>query len=337
MKLVHDADLSACNTLRVPARARALAEIEHWYDLEKVLGDPELTRLPCLVLGDGSNILFRDDYPGLIVRIANRGIHLLEQTADEVYLRVAAGENWHGLVQWAVARNYWGIENLSLIPGTVGAAPVQNIGAYGVELDESLVSVRAYDRIGRQWRDFSRAECGFSYRSSLFKEDLEARYCITELVLKLQLRGQARLEYPGLREAVESLDTAAPGPAEISEAVCSIRRSKLPDPAKVANAGSFFKNPVINPGRAEEITQEHPEMPVYPVDGGVKLSAAWMIDQCGFKGITRGGAGVYERHALVLVNRGGATGRELWALAREIEDAVFERFGIPLEPEPLIV
>ena len=337
MKLIHDADLTACNTLRLPARAAALAEIEHWYELERVLEDDSVRQLPWLMLGEGSNVLFREDYPGLILRVANRGIHELEVDGHDVYLRVAAGENWHGLVAWACARGYWGIENLALIPGSVGAAPVQNIGAYGVELEEVVVTVHAYDRLTEQWRDFTREECEFAYRDSLFKRDMEDRYCITELVLRLSDRGEPRLDYPGLQLAVDALDVDRPGPAEICAAVCAVRSSKLPDPREIPNVGSFFKNPVIDPERAAALVQAHPEMPSWPLGDNVKLSAGWLIDQCGFKGARRGDAGVYERHALVLVNHGNATGRDLWGLALEIQETIFDRYGIRLEPEPLIV
>ncbi|MDX1569095.1 MAG: UDP-N-acetylmuramate dehydrogenase [Xanthomonadales bacterium] len=338
VKVSEFAELQRYNTLRIPAQARALAEVEHWYELNGVLSDRRFRDLPRLVLGDGSNILFRKDFPGLLVRIANRGIRILEDDGSSVFLRIAAGENWHRLVQWAAARGLWGIENLALIPGTVGAAPVQNIGAYGVELSDTLVSVRALDHVKGRWRDFPAEDCGLGYRTSRFKEDPESRYWITEIVLRLSAAAEPNLGYPGLADSVaELVGDATIGPVEIAAAVSAIRRSKLPDPLDTPNVGSFFKNPVIDADKAAGLTDEFPDMPAFPAESQVKLSAAWLIDRCGFKGMRRGEAGVYERHALVLVNHGAATGEQVWQLALEIQGAVHERFGIWLEPEPLIV
>lgn len=338
MRLVENADLRPHNTLRVAARARVFAEIAHWYELERVLTDPRVADLPCLVLGEGSNVLFRDDYPGLVLRIANRGIRIMVEADDHVFLRVAAGEPWHGLVLWAGARNLWGLENLALIPGQVGAAPIQNIGAYGMELAETILNVRAFDRIAGSWRDFGREDCAFGYRTSVFREDPEQRWCITEVLLRLERQGTPRLTYPGLAESLAALDVPDPGPADVAAAVTRLRERKLPDPRVHPNAGSFFKNPVVSEAFAETLLATHPDCPRYPAgEGEAKLSAAWLIERAGLKGHRQGDAGVSERHALVLVNHGEASGRDLWHLALLIQERVFDRFGIRLEPEPVIV
>ena len=245
MRLSRNADLIACNAFGVPARAKVLATIKHWRELDLVTALPEWTKMPVFVLGSGSNILFRKDFPGLILHCANRGVDLIEETREHVFVRVAAGENWHNLVCWCVQRGLWGIENLALIPGTVGAAPVQNIGAYGMEIADSLQSVKAYDRLDHQWVTLQNAECRFGYRSSRFRDDEPDRFLITEIVLRLALKGEPKLEYPGVAEELRCISGAEGGPADVAEAIIRLRRRKLPDPEEIGNAGSFFKNPMI--------------------------------------------------------------------------------------------
>ncbi|MEM9303198.1 MAG: UDP-N-acetylmuramate dehydrogenase [Pseudomonadota bacterium] len=339
MRLAADADLAPFNTLRIPARARVMAQVDHWYEIERVLSDPRLRDLPCLVLGEGSNVLFRDDYPGLVLRIANRGRDVLDVGADgRVLVRVAAGENWHGLVLWTASRGLWGIENLALIPGTCGAAPIQNIGAYGAQLSDSLVSVRALDRTRGTWRDFDAQACRLGYRTSRFREDPDNRWCITEILLALETDGRPRLGYPGVAASLDALEAETIGPADMAAAISGIRQRKLPNPRVTPNCGSFFKNPVVAAATAEQLRGRSPSCPCHPAgEGLVKLSAAWLIDQCGLKGQRVGGAAVSDRHALVLINSGGATGKDVWQLALDVQARVFDRFGIRLEPEPQIV
>jgi UDP-N-acetylmuramate dehydrogenase len=338
MHLKQNADLSNCNAFGVKAKAKLLITINHWHELESVTALPEWTQMPVFVLGAGSNILLRKDFPGLVLHLANRGVELIEESGTDVFVRVAAGENWHNLVCWCVQRGLWGIENLAMIPGSVGAAPVQNIGAYGAEIAESLQSIKAYDRIRCKWVSLSNAECRFGYRSSRFRDDEPDRFLITELVLRLSLQGEARLTYPGVADEFRQLVETDNGPADMAEVIMRLRRRKLPDPEEIGNAGSFFKNPVVTPKRLTLLLNTDPDIPAVRLkDGNHKLSAAWLIDQCGWKGYRDGDAGVYLRHALVLVNYGEASGADIWQLAGRIQTSVVERFGLVLEPEPIIL
>ncbi len=337
MHLNFDVDLTAYNTFGVSARAYALAEIEHWHQLERVLDHPRTAERPMLVLGGGSNVLFRDNYPGLILKIKNRGVTLLEETSEHCFVRIAAGEVWHDIVIWSVLRGLWGIENLALIPGEVGAAPIQNIGAYGAELSDCLVSVKAFDRQLRRWVSLSASECQLAYRSSLFKDHEPERYILSEILLRLNKTPKPQLDYPGLREVLRKIN-GEPTPVDIAEAVTWVRQSKLPDPHVFGNAGSFFKNPIVDNAKYRTLQDQFPQLKGFALDEEMtKLSAGWLIDQCGLKGVTRGDAGVYREHALVLVNLGQASGKELWALALEVQAAVRETFGVVLEPEPLVI
>ncbi|MHB8405342.1 MAG: UDP-N-acetylmuramate dehydrogenase [Gammaproteobacteria bacterium] len=331
-----DAPLTRRNTFRVPARAAWLAEIHAAAAIPEILALPQVKSLPLLVLGEGSNVLFTRDFDGVVILINARGIEQLRDDGDSMLIRAAAGENWNGLVRWTLAQGLCGLENLSLIPGRVGAAPIQNIGAYGVELSETLETVEAYDREQGKSVRFSRAQCGFSYRQSIFKQQPD-RWVITSVELFLHRDAPLKLGYAGVREELAAMGVRTPTAAEVSEAVCRLRRRKLPDPAAIGNAGSFFKNPVISNGEAEKLQAAHPGLPVFNAPDGRKLSAAWMIEQCGWKGFRDGDAGVSEKHALVLVNHGQATGAQIWSLARRIQDSVQEKFGMRLEPEPNII
>lgn len=338
MQLKHNVPLDALNSFGVRASAWAGISIEHWYELEDALEQIEDSQRPLLVMGGGSNILFREDFPGACLWVRNRGIRPLDEENGRLFVRVAAGECWHDLVCWAAQRNLWGIENLALIPGWCGAAPIQNIGAYGVELRECLVSVKAFDLEQKRWRELGNADCHFGYRSSRFRDIDADRFIITELLLALRRDGRPRLEYPGVSEAIVEAGLEEPTALQMAQLISGIRQRKLPDPSVLGNVGSFFKNPTTSEKRAAELSQRHPEMPRYPHTAGrVKLSAAWMIDQCGWRGHREGDAGVSHEHALVLVNYGKATGRELWKLALQIQASVFERYGVRLEPEPLIL
>ncbi|MDJ0654302.1 MAG: UDP-N-acetylmuramate dehydrogenase [Xanthomonadales bacterium] len=336
MQLSWDVDLRPLNTLRVPARAWGMARVEHWYHLESVLQHPEVQNRPLLALGGGSNVLFRRDFPGLILRIENQGIQILEEEEDHLFVRVAAGESWHDLVQWSVRRGFWGIENLAFIPGLTGAAPIQNIGAYGTELSECLESVQAFDRQQARWRTLSREQCRLAYRSSRFRDDEPDRFLIAEIVLRLSRRGLPRTDYPGISQTLADMDVTDPGPVEMAECITRLRKAKLPDPLVVPNVGSFFKNPIVDRDQAERLQTSHPRLPVFDTGSQAKLSAGWMIEQCGWKDFAEGDAAVSSRHALVLVNRGTATGQQIWDLALRIEASVFEKFGVRLEPEPQV-
>jgi len=334
--LIPDAPLETRHTFRVPARAKWLAEIHAQAAIPEVLALPPVKDLPLLVLGEGSNTLFTRDFDGLIVLMANRGMELLADNGSGVRVHAAAAEHWHDLVRWSLAQGLCGLENLSLIPGAVGAAPIQNIGAYGAELAETLISVSAYDRSTREQVQLSHGQCGFSYRDSIFKQ-MPERWIITAVELCLRRSTPLKLDYAGVRDELAAMQIARPTAADVSAAVCRLRQRKLPDPAVIGNAGSFFKNPVAPEELTAQLQKKFPGLPIFNASKGKKLSAAWMIEHCGWKGFREGDAGVSEKHALVLVNHAHATGTQILELARRIQDSVQQKFGIRLEPEPRII
>lgn len=336
MHIEEHASLREHNTFRVEARARYFVTLEQLEDIPALLADERLRTLPRLILGGGSNVLFRADFPGVVVRVALRGIELLGEDESHRLVRAAAGESWHDFVRWTVGQGWPGLENLSLIPGTVGAAPVQNIGAYGVELADVCEAAEAVDLGTGESRVFDRAACRFAYRDSLFKQQA-GRWLITSVTFRLPKVFAPRLDYPGVREALGGVE---PTPLAVLDAICAVRRAKLPGlaPGEPGSAGSFFKNPLVSKAQGESLRERFPDIPSWDVaDGRVKLSAAWLIDQCGWKGRRDGDAGVYAKHALVLVNHGRATGEQLWRLAEAIRSSVRQRFGVDLEPEPIVL
>jgi UDP-N-acetylmuramate dehydrogenase len=336
MHIEEHASLREHNTFRVEARARYLVTVERLEDIPALLADVRVQGLPRLILGGGSNILFRADFPGVVVRVVLRGIELVGEDESHRLVRAAAGENWHDFVRWTVGQGWPGLENLSLIPGTVGAAPVQNIGAYGVELSEVCEAVEAVDLGTGESHRFDRTACRFAYRDSLFKQQ-SGRWLISAVTFRLPKTFAPRLNYPGVREALGEVE---PTPLAVSEAICAVRRAKLPGlaPGEPGSAGSFFKNPLVPAAQAEALRASYPGLPAWPQpDGRVKLSAAWLIEQCGWKGYREGDAGVYAKHALVLVNHGRATGEQLWRLAEALRVSVRQRFGVDLEPEPIVL
>ena len=335
LRLVRDADLGARNTFRVPARAPLLIEVMRLDALDAALG--HAGGAAPLVLGGGSNLLFAGDAPGPVLSLQARGIAIVGDAGDRAVVRAEGGAQWHALVRWTLEHGLCGLENLALIPGTVGAAPIQNIGAYGVEVGEFVHAVEAFVP-GAGMRRLGPAECGFGYRDSVFKRDGQG-WIVTAVEFSLPRDAAPRTGYAGVREALAAAGISDPSPMQVFDAVCALRRSKLPDPATIGNAGSFFKNPVLPLAQAQALVGRHPGLPLFPgADAGSrKLSAAWLIDACGWKGHRDGDAGVSERHALVLVNHGSASGAQLLALARRIAGSVEERFGVALEPEPRIV
>ncbi|MFD2273268.1 UDP-N-acetylmuramate dehydrogenase [Undibacterium arcticum] len=321
-------EASAAAYLRITA-AGQLADIAH---------DASLDGLPRLVLGGGSNIVLTGDFPGLVMHMMIEGIAVIGADADAVYVRAAAGESWAGFVQWTLAQGWGGLENLSLIPGSVGAAPIQNIGAYGAELKDCFHAVSAFDRETGRIFTLDKAACQFGYRDSVFKQALRERAIILDVTFALPKRWQPNIRYADVAHELAARALQAPTPRDISDAVIAIRSRKLPDPAQIGNAGSFFKNPVISAARRDALLLEHPQLVSYAQpDGSIKLAAGWLIDQCGWKGKRLGAAGVYEKQALVLVNCGGATGRDVTQLAAAIAADVQARFGVRLEPEPIFV
>jgi len=334
-QILQNARLEGFSTFRLPATARELALLEKPDDLPALLD----TGLPVMLLGGGSNTLFVDDFEGRVIVNRLRGIESEVIDRDRVLVTAMAGEDWHGLVRWSLDRGLWGIENLALIPGLVGAAPMQNIGAYGVELAHCLDSVQAFDRQTGRVEWLAASDCALDYRDSRFKSADAGRFVILAVRLELNLDGMPILEYPSLIEELRQHGHRQPDdPRTIAAAVMRVRKRKLPDPDLIANAGSFFKNPVIADDQAEKLIEQHPDLPHWPdKPGKTKLSAAWMIDQLGWRGRAIGGAAVSDRHALVLVNRGQATGPEVMQLAGRIQDSVSEHYGVRLEPEPVIV
>lgn len=334
--LTENASLRDRNTLRVDARASLLAEVHDETAIAALLQRPELHGREVLLLGEGSNVLFAGDFDGVVVTVRTRGVEAVDK-GDATRVRVAAGEHWDDFVRWTLAQGYPGLENLIMIPGSVGAAPMQNIGAYGVEVGEFVASVEAFDLLEGKPVVFDHAQCGFGYRDSVFKRHPD-RWLVTALELELPGEFRPRLDYAGLREELARTGITDPAPIHVAEAVVALRTRKLPDPAVIGNAGSFFKNPLVPAATADALRDRHPGLPLWRVDDTTsKLSAGWMIEACGFKGLREGDAGISNRHALVLVNHGNATGAELWALARRVRDGVSERFGVSLEPEPRVI
>jgi UDP-N-acetylmuramate dehydrogenase len=341
--LREQVDLQPHNTLALPARARYFLRATAARELAGAIAWARRLQLPLLVLGGGSNIVLRGDWPGLVVQIAIGGVCIEAdaQQSDSVKVVVGAGENWHALVQWSLQQRLHGLENLTLIPGTAGAAPIQNIGAYGVELQSLLDCVRGFELPAPDQPfdahaplvELDATQCELGYRDSIFKNALRDRFVIVEVVLKLARTFAPVLDYPPLDKL------QAPDAALVERTVRELRQSKLPDPAVLPNAGSFFKNPVVDTTQFALLMQQHPDMPSYAAPSGVKLPAAWLVDRCGWKGRRQGPVGVHDRQALVLVNHagaaaGGAVGDELLALAAAIQADVLRTFGVQLELEP---
>jgi UDP-N-acetylmuramate dehydrogenase len=334
--LIENAPLGTRNTLRVNARARLLAEIRDASKLPELLNFPAVRQGKLLVLGEGSNMLFTGDFDGTVLAMATRGVQV-EQDGDIARIAVAAGERWDDFVRWTLGQGFAGLENLILIPGTVGAAPIQNIGAYGTEVAEFIESVEAWDTQEQRVAILDRTACSFAYRDSVFKH-LPGRYIVTAVRFALPRSRELRLDYAGIREELARMGVDKPAPFHVAEAVVHLRTKKLPDPAVIGNAGSFFKNPIVDASLGEAVKREHPELVSWiGADGRWKLSAAWLIEQSGFKGERDGDAGISNRHALVLVNHGRASGAELWAFAQKVIEGVRAKFGVVLEPEPVVV
>jgi UDP-N-acetylmuramate dehydrogenase len=338
MEVERGVNLRPYNTFGLPAVAHRLVRVKSDADIRRLLGDPELGRAPKFVLGGGSNVVLTRDLDAVVLKVEVAGRRVVHDGPGGVVLEFGAGENWHEAVAWAVDQGFAGLENLALIPGTMGAAPVQNIGAYGLELKDRFDSLDAVDLVtGRSVR-FDAGMCHFGYRDSVFKRELAGKSVITRVRLKLPRPWTPVLGYLELERKVHETGISHPDARQVFDWVCAIRRAKLPDPGQIGNAGSFFKNPVVSPEQCRDIIGRDPEIVHYPLpDGTVKLAAGWLIDACGWKGKTIGRAGVYEKQALVLVNRGGASGAEVVTLARAIQESVYGRFGIRLEPEPVVV
>ncbi|MEB6590850.1 MULTISPECIES: UDP-N-acetylmuramate dehydrogenase [Pseudomonas] len=326
--------LKPYNTFGIDVKARYFSQAHDDEQVRQALTQAHQRGLPVLVIGGGSNLLLTGDIDALVLHMASRGRRVLSDDGERIVVEAQAGEPWHPFVQWTLAQGYCGLENLSLIPGTVGAAPMQNVGAYGVEIKDVFVGLTALDRETGELRDFDLAECAFGYRDSLFKRN-PGRWLILRVRFALSRTLQAHLDYGPVRQRLAQQGVATPTAQAISDAICSIRREKLPDPAELGNAGSFFKNPVVSAQLVERIRAQYPGVVAYPqADGQVKLAAGWLIEQAGWKGYREGDAGVHRLQSLVLVNYGQASGVQMHALARRIQADILERFGVELEMEP---
>ena len=328
--------LKSFNTFGLEVYASRYAEIRTEDDLCEVL---HKEGPPFFVLGGGSNVLLTRDIDALVLHNAIRGMEVAEEDDREALIRAGGGETWHDLVRWALDRDFGGLENLSLIPGTVGAAPIQNIGAYGVELAEVFEGLEAVELETGELRIFSKEDCGFGYRNSRFKQELKGKFFITQVYLRLSKPPHSlQLTYGAISDTLREMEVTKPTIRDVSEAVMRIRRSKLPDPSELGNSGSFFKNPEVTEKVFQQLQLQFPHLIYFSLpDGRYKIPAGWLIEQCGWKGTRRGDAGCYAKQALVLVNYGNARGREIESLAMDIARSVREKFGIELEPEVNII
>jgi len=337
-EIKEDFSLHSFNTFHIDSVARYFTEVDTIESLKELISSGQLDDKPLLIVGGGSNLLFTGNFKGIVVHIINKGIEIISRTDDSVIVQASAGENWHEFVAFCVSQGFGGIENLSLIPGNVGSCPIQNIGAYGVEVKDTILSVDAVDLETGESMNFSKEECRFGYRDSIFKRDLKGKFVICSVTFELKLNPVVQLEYGAIKQELSSKRIENPTIAEVSNAVCSIRQSKLPDPKILGNAGSFFKNPTVDQKFAEKLAESFPKLVSYPIaDEKVKLAAGWLIEQCGWKGFRDGDAGVHENQSLVLVNYGNATGSNILTLAHRIQNSVYERFGVKLDMEVNVI
>ncbi len=325
--------LDHLNTFHLSARASYFALIRQPAEMEQLAREDLFREQPKLILGGGSNLLLTGNFNGLVIRSGIQGLECVDETDESVWIRVGSGMEWDELVAWAVAHDWGGLENLSAIPGDVGAAPVQNIGAYGAEAKDMIERVEGFDFNSKTWKTFEAGECEFDYRNSIFKKKFKNEFLVSQVTFRLSKAPHSLLtHYGNLEEELQKTGTRSL--AEMRRIITDIRRLKLPDIHTTGNAGSFFKNPVVSLVQADQLRDAYPNMPAYPAgDRQVKLSAAWLIDQSGLKGYTMGRAATHTQQPLVLINTGGATGEEIWKLAEYIREFVFDRYGVMLEPE----
>jgi len=338
MKVLKEASLKSFNTFGIDVKAKYFVFIKDEVELNEILTSEEYRKIPKLILGGGSNILLTRDFEGLVIKVSISGIKIINEGEDSVLLEAGAGVVWHELVLFCIEKNYGGIENLSLIPGLVGAAPVQNIGAYGQELKEVFQSLNGLYLNNGETATFVKDDCKFGYRNSVFKNELKDKFIITSIKLRLTKNPVINLEYSALKNEIEKLGLNHISIKEVSNVVCNIRKSKLPDPEEIGNAGSFFKNPEIKEEKYNELLKNYPDIVGYKMGNNkVKVAAGWLIEKCGWKGKRIGNTGAHTRQALVLVNYGGASGREIFDLSCKIKESVLEKFGIELNEEVNIV
>lgn len=333
MNILENISLKPLNTFGIAKNAKFFTAVDSEMQLTQALIWAKNHHQNVLILGGGSNILLTKDFDGLVIKIEIKGIIVIREDENYICVKVGAGEGWHDLVEYAIDKNWAGIENLSMIPGTVGAAPMQNIGAYGVEIKEVFESLEALNRSSLQIETFSAEACKFGYRESVFKHELKDQYVICTVVVRLRKKPDFRVEYGAIQDVLKEKGIEELTIKSVSEAVSEIRKSKLPDPKEIGNAGSFFKNPTISQKQFSELRSIFPEMPGYPSSDGVKVPAGWLIEQAGWKGIRMGEVGVHSKQALVLVNYGNGEGTEIKALSEKLGKSVLEKFNIQLQPE----
>lgn len=338
MQITEHSNLKQFNTFGMDVTSRYMVEVNSEEDVKELIGSDLFKQNYHLILGGGSNVLLTDHFEGLVVRNVIGGREVVEETDDYVKVKFGSGENWHTCVLWTIENNWGGIENLSLIPGTIGAAPMQNIGAYGVEIKDVFEELSAVHLETGMTRIFLNDECEFGYRESVFKKELKGKYLITSVTLRLSKKPEINISYGAIAETLNSLNISDPTISDVSRAVIQIRQSKLPDPAEIGNAGSFFKNPTIPSNNFQDLKTSNPDIPGYPQPNDqVKVPAGWLIENCGWKGKTIGEIGVHKNQALVLVNYGNGRGKDIENLSKEIRASVREKFGIELSPEVNII
>ena len=338
MNIQQNISLKPYNTFGIDVTAREFVEIHTLEELQVLCSNFNLIERNVLVLGGGSNLLLTQNVEGMVIKISIKGIEIIEENEENVWVKVAAGEVWHEFVRWSINHGYGGMENLSLIPGCVGASPMQNIGAYGVEIKNTFVLLDAIEIDGGNERVFTHSECKFGYRESVFKQEEKGKYIIASVTFKLSKHPQLNTTYGAIQQTLQKQGITKPSVVDISNAVVEIRTSKLPDPKVLGNAGSFFKNPEIPDEQFLKLKENHPDIVGYPAGPGkTKVAAGWLIEQCGWKGKRVGNTGSHKDQALVLVNYGGAKGAEIWQLAMDIQQSVQQTFGIAIQAEVNVI
>lgn len=333
MQVSRGVSLKQFNTLKVNAEAEYFCRIQSDTDIQKAIQFAQDQSLDIKVLGGGSNVVMSSRIQGLVLLVNSVGVDVIEQDDESVCLKVAAGENWHEFVMWSLRQGYYGLENLALIPGSVGAAPVQNIGAYGVEVERFICKVEAFDLKTGEMKEFDRTECQFAYRESIFKNEYDGHYVIANVVFRLNKQADVKVEYAPLNQMAE--EQGLPTPMQLAQWVIDVRNQKLPNPSELPNAGSFFKNPVVSNEKFRDLEQQYPGMPHYVQEVGVKLPAGWLIDQLGLKGHSFGHVRIHDKQALVLINQGGAA-EDIANATKQIKQTVKQAYGIELEQEPRV-
>jgi UDP-N-acetylmuramate dehydrogenase len=338
MNIQQNISLKSLNTFGIEASAKEFVDIQSREELEVLCCNFNLIDRNVLVLGGGSNMLLTKDVDGMVIKISIKGIEIVKEDTEHVWVKAMAGEVWHDLVLWTIDKGYGGLENLSLIPGCVGASPMQNIGAYGVEIKNTFESLEAIAIDGGEFTEFTHSQCKFGYRESIFKQEAKGKYIIVSVIFKLSKRPVVNISYGAIQQTLAKHGIESPSVKAISDAVIEIRSSKLPNPKVLGNAGSFFKNPEIPNTQFETLKSQFPDIVGYPTtEGFTKVAAGWMIEQCGWKGKVVGHTGSHKDQALVLVNYGGATGHEIWQLAMDIQASVLGKFGVTITPEVNVI